>query len=292
MSRVFVLGSINSDITVSTSRFPKIGETVTGDGFSTADGGKGANQAVACARTGGNVLLCGCVGKDSFGKALKKSLADEGINTGYIYETDTSTGVAVITLYNGDNTIIVSRGANACVSVEQAKAFLENAEKGDILLSQLETDFDTVKFALAEAKDKGMITVLNPAPADERAGGFCSLCDYMIPNETELETITGTDIIEEGLRILKEKGVAVPVVTLGGDGCSYIIDNQVIHKPCAKVKAVDTTGAGDTFCGSFCSELSRGKGFEKCIETALKCASISVTRKGAQPSIPYLSEIE
>ena len=141
MNDIYVLGSMNMDMTVVSSRFPILGETINGQSFSTAHGGKGANQAVAAARLGANVHMCACIGKDVYGKELKNALFDEGINTDYILETESSTGVAFITLVDGDNTIIVAKGANADVSCEQAEKFLENANEGDILLVQLETVF-------------------------------------------------------------------------------------------------------------------------------------------------------
>ena len=174
---------MNMDMTVVASRFPELGETVNGQSFSTAYGGKGANQAVAAARLGANVKMCACKGKDVYGEELKKALENDGVNTDFVYESGSSTGVAVITLVDGDNTIIVAKGANADVSIKQAELFLKNAKLGDILLAQLETDFETVEYALKTAKINKMITVLNPAPADALSSSLCEYCDYIIPNE-------------------------------------------------------------------------------------------------------------
>ena len=292
MSDIYVIGRMNMDMTVVASRFPELGETVNGQSFSTAYGGKGANQAVAAARLGANVKMCACTGKDVYGEELKKALENDGVNTDFVYESGSSTGVAVITLVDGDNTIIVAKGANADVSIKQAELFLKNAKPGDILLAQLETDFETVEYALKTAKINKMITVLNPAPADALSSSLCEYCDYIIPNETELKTITSNADIDFSLKLIKEKYGCVPIVTLGSEGCAYYSENGVNHLPCSKVKAVDTTGAGDTFCGAFCAALSKGSQIEDCLKFALKCATLSVTRKGAQPSLPYLSEIE
>ena len=291
MSDIYVLGSMNMDMTVVSTRFPQLGETINGDSFSTAHGGKGANQAVAAARLGANVRMCACIGKDFYGKELKEALNDEGINTDYIFESDSSTGVALITLVQGDNTIIVAKGANGNVTINQADEFLKNAKKNDILLVQLETDFEVVRYALKLAKTKEMVTVLNPAPADSRSEELCGLCDYVIPNETELKTISGSDNIEYSLRIINEKYGCKPIATLGSQGCAYLTEGNVVYIPCEKVKAVDTTGAGDTFCGAFCVALSQGKSIDECLRFALKCATLSVTKKGAQPSIPYLKDL-
>ena len=292
MSDIYVLGSMNMDMTVVSPRFPVLGETINGQSFSTAHGGKGANQAVAAARLGANVNMCACIGKDVYGKELKNALDDEGINTEYVLETGSSTGVAFITLVDGDNTIIVVKGANANVTCSQADEFLVNAKEGDVLLVQLETDFETVEYALKLAKSKDMISVLNPAPADSDSYRLCEYCDYVIPNETELKTITGSDDIAVSLKTIKEKYGCIPVATLGSQGCAYYSDDSVKYLPCEKVRAVDTTGAGDTFCGAFCTALSEGKPIAECLNFALKCATLSVTRKGAQPSIPYINEIK
>ena len=292
MSDIYVLGSMNMDMTVVSPRFPELGETINGMSFSTAHGGKGANQAVAAARLGAKVNMCACIGKDVYGKELKDALDDEGINTDYVLESDSSTGVAFITLVDGDNTIIVAKGANADVSLKQADLFLGTAKCGDILLVQLETDFDTVSHALQLAKSKGMVTVLNPAPADSESYRLCEYCDYVIPNETELKTITGSDSIEYSLKMINEKYGCVPIATLGSQGCAYYNGNSVEFIACEKVTAVDTTGAGDTFCGAFCTSLANAEPVDNCLKFALKCATLSVTRKGAQPSIPYLDEIK
>ena len=292
MSDIYVLGSMNMDMTVVSPRFPKLGETINGMSFSTAHGGKGANQAVAAARLGAKVNMCACIGKDVYGKELKDALDDEGINTDYVLESGSSTGVAFITLVDGDNTIIVAKGANADVSLKQADLFLGTAKRGDILLVQLETDFDTVSHALQLAKSKGMVTVLNPAPADSESYRLCEYCDYVIPNETELKTITGSDSIEYSLKMINEKYGCVPIATLGSQGCAYYNGNSVEFIACEKVTAVDTTGAGDTFCGAFCTSLANAEPVDDCLKFALKCATLSVTRKGAQPSIPYLDEIK
>lgn len=289
--KIFVIGSMNMDMTVESSRMPAMGETITGGNFVTAHGGKGANQAVAAARLGGKVGMCACIGRDSFGNELKSSLDDEGIDTSFVLECGEATGVAVITIINSDNTIIVARGANACVSRKQAEEFLKDAKPGDILLVQLETDFDTVEFALSLAKEKGMTTVVNPAPADANAMRMCRYADIIIPNETELSVMTGTGDVEEGLLRMKEAGARIPAATLGSKGCAVYIDGRTEYIPSPKVAAVDTTGAGDTFCGALCASISNGLELMDGFRFAVKAASVSVTKRGAQPSIPYIKDV-
>lgn len=292
MSSIYIIGSMNMDLVVNAPRFPVQGESLVGSDFSTAHGGKGANQAVAAARLGGKVKMCATVGRDAFGRELKDALTAEGMDTSAVLENSNSTGVALITVAGGDNHIVVVPGANGDMTARRALNFLEDARAGDVLLVQLETDFEAVKAAVAAAKQKGMVTIVNPAPADARAEALCGDCDYMIPNETELSAVTGTEDPEKGLPILYEKGVKTPIVTLGGQGCAYYDGKAVRFVPCPKAKAVDTTGAGDTFCGALAEGLAAGKPFEDALQRALRAASLSVTRKGAQPSIPYAKEID
>lgn len=292
MSDIYIIGSMNMDLVVNASRFPVQGESLVGDTFATAHGGKGANQAVAATRLGGRVKMCATVGKDAFGRELKDSLTAEGMNTEAVLETENSTGVALITVAGGDNHIVVVPGANGDMTVERALAFIDGACAGDVLLVQLETDFEAVKMAVKTAKQKGMVTMVNPAPANQRAGELCEISDYMIPNETELFAVAGTEDPAVGLRILYEKGVKMPIATLGAQGCAYYDGVSVQFVPCPKAKAVDTTGAGDTFCGALAQGIAADVPFEAALRRALQAASLSVTRKGAQPSIPYANEID
>lgn len=293
MRSIYVVGSLNMDMTVTAQRMPAMGETITGSGFSTAHGGKGANQAVAAARLGGRVKMCGCVGEDGFGEALTASLAREGIDTDFVEKiAGISTGVAVITVVNGDNSIVVSKGANARVTAAQVRGFLDSAQSGDILLVQLETDFEAVREALSLAADKEMLRVVNPAPSVLNAAELCSLADIMIPNETELFAMTETQDIGAGLEKIASLGARTAIATLGSKGCAYFEGGAVAYKSCPPAKAVDTTGAGDTFCGALCAELSRGAALEAAIDFALRAATLSVTRAGAQPSIPRLDELK
>lgn len=292
MNNIYILGSINMDLTVSADRFPAVGESLNADDFYTAHGGKGANQAVAAARLGGKVRMCGCVGSDSFGDELVESLKAEGIDTDFIYRADAPTGVAVITVAHGDNMIAVCRGANGCVTEKQVDDFLTSADAGDIFLTQLETDISVTRYALKKAEEKGMFTVLNPAPVDLSAAEFYKSAKCVIPNETELKALTGTEDEEKGLEVLYRSGVELPLATLGSRGCAGFFEGKVRYFDAVRVSSVDPTAAGDTFCGALCTGIASGMNNQQAIAFAMKAAAISVTRKGAQPSIPYLSEIQ
>ena len=286
MKKIFIFGSINTDLVINTPYMPESGETITGSGFFTARGGKGANQAVAAARLGGKASMCGCVGNDSFGKDAINSLQNDGVDVSYIRVVDNvPTGTAVIVVENGDNRIILDKGANACITVRDADEFLATANAGDIFLTQLENPIDVIGYALKVAKEKGMFTILNPAPANVEIAEYFKYVDLITPNETELAIFGGKEK-------LFEKGIKKVVTTLGGDGYE-IADGKTTEKySCIKIKAVDTTAAGDTLCGGLAVGLSRDKTLEESCAYGSKAATIACTRKGAQPSIPTENEVK
>ena len=188
MKKIFVVGSINTDLVISSPYMPESGETLTGSNFFTAHGGKGANQAVAAARLGGNVVMCGCVGNDSFGVDALKSLQKEGIDVSHIRKIEgVSTGTAVIIVINGDNRIILDKGANAYLSKADIDGVLIDAQEGDIYLIQLENPIEIIGYGLMKAKEKGLKVILNPAPANKEIEKYLQFCDIITPNETELE---------------------------------------------------------------------------------------------------------
>ncbi len=282
---IFILGSINTDLVINTPYMPNKGETLMGKDFFTAHGGKGANQAVAAARSNGQVYMCGAVGDDIFGESALESLKQEGINCEHIQVIkDTPTGTAIIIVCNGDNRIILDSGANAKVTKEQIDSFLSLAKKDDIFLTQLENPIDIVGYALTKAKEKGMLTVLNPAPANEKIKKYLVFADILTPNEGECALLGG----EEELR----KMVKCLVITLGDKGFKIIDENTNEIFPCIKIKPVDTTAAGDTFCGAMLAKYSRCGDFVESAKYGSLAASIACTRKGAQPSIPRETEIE
>lgn len=286
MKTVYVVGSINTDLVIGAPYMPAAGETLTGGGFFTAHGGKGANQAVAAARLGGKVVMCACVGDDDFGKAAKKALEQDGIDTRFVRVVEnTPTGTAVIVVVDGDNRIILDKGANACLSKADVDAALKEANEGDILLAQLENPVEIVGYALKKGKEKGMTVILNPAPANVEAKGYLSDCDLVIPNETETEIFGGRE------NILEKTGGNL-IVTLGSKGFEIIQGGVSKTYPCIKIKAVDTTAAGDTFCGGLVAKLAEGKTLETAAKFGSLAASIACTRKGAQPSVPTKAEVE
>lgn len=285
MKKVIVAGSINTDLVITAPYMPKAGETLTGSGFFTAHGGKGANQAVACARLGGKVIMCGCVGNDDFGAAAVKSLIADGVDVSCVKTVKgVPTGTAVIIIENGDNRIILDKGANACLTKSDIDAALEKAEEGDIYLTQLENPIEVIGYGLKKAKEKGLYVVLNPAPANKDIVPYLKYCDLATPNETETQILGGKDFLLSNVQKL--------LVTLGGDGFEIIDKNGKKHFDCIKIKPVDTTSAGDTLCGGLCAMLSLGNSLEKSAVFGSKAASIACTKKGAQPSIPTRKEVE
>ena len=285
MKNIYVIGSINTDLVINAPYMPQSGETLTGDGFFTAHGGKGANQAVAAARLGGNVIMCGCVGDDGFGESALKALQNDGVNTSYIRVVkDTPTGTAVIVVVNGDNRIILDKGANGKLTKEDIDVALKNAKEGDIYLTQLENPIEVIGYGLKKAREKGMFVVLNPAPANVEIEPYLAYCGLVTPNETETELFGGREKLLEKVSTL--------LVTLGGDGFEIFTKSDRKKYPCIKIKPVDTTAAGDTLCGGLVTYLAEGKTLEEAAKFGSKAASIACTRKGAQPSIPTRKEVE
>ncbi len=280
--KIFVVGSINTDFIIRAPYMPAKGETLTGSGFCTAHGGKGANQAVAAARLGGDVVMCACVGDDTFGREAKESLAADGIDVSHVRTVaGTPSGTAVIVLTDGDNRIILDKGANAALCEADVDDALASANAGDILLVQLENPIPTIGYALRKGREKGMFVILNPAPANAEIAPFLSACDLVIPNETEAGLLGGRDALRKTVN-------GNLIVTLGGDG--FELDGK--RFPCPKVDPVDTTAAGDTFCGGMVAELAAGKPLAEAAKFGSVAASIACTRLGAQPSIPTRAETE
>lgn len=284
MKKIIVIGSINTDLVITSPKMPQAGETITGGGFFTARGGKGANQAVAAARFGGNVLMCGKVGDDGFGKDAITSFEKENIDATCVGVCKgCSGGVAVITVVDGNNRIILDKGANAEITEKDVDAALLDASDGDVLLVQAEIPCKITGYALEKAKEKNMTTIFNPAPADKAYAKYFKYCDYVIPNETETEIFGGLDEI-------KSQTDAVIIITLGGRGYAIADGNGYKEYSCIKIKAVDTTAAGDTFCGVFAVKLAEGETVVNSAKIA-SAASLACTRKGAQPSVPTRKEV-
>lgn len=296
MKNILVVGSINMDMVITVDRVPKMGETLSGDGFMTVPGGKGSNQALCMARLGGNVKMLGCVGKDGFGAELTKYLKESGVDTTPIKQTDKNTGVALITVCNGDNMIVLEKGANYMITPKDIKDNIELYKWADIVVMQLEIPWETVMESAKIAKENGCIVLLNPAPVENFKAEILPYIDIIVPNEHEGGIILDRENVkmEEAKELVlefAEKGVKA-VVTLGGDGCVYYDNGEVKHQPAIKTKVVDTTAAGDSFIGGMCVAMCEDKPFSEAIEFATKVASIVVSRKGAGTSIPKREEID
>lgn len=295
---ITVIGSINMDLVIHTERIPRPGETVLGNDFRQIPGGKGANQASAAAKLGAAVKMIGCVGDDAFGSTLIKSLAMYGVNIDHVsIVSNVASGVAIITVeHSGNNSIVIAPGANYCMTDENLKEAQQAILDSDVIMAQLEIPVKTVKAAILMAKAAGKTVILNPAPAAKLDEEILKNVDILTPNETELEILSGhrTDTIEDirsACEIMLNKGIKELIVTLGSRGCLHM-NSQVSKKYDAyKVKAVDTTAAGDAFNGALAVYLSEGKTIDEAIDFAMKVGAMTVTKHGAQPSLPLISEV-
>lgn len=302
MNKVCVLGSINMDLVIKVNEMPKEGETILSKSFEKIAGGKGANQAVAAKRSGNLVSMIGKIGKDDNGEILKGLLEKEGINTNLIFEDDKEpTGMAMITVNNnGNNSIVVISGSNMTLNEEEIEKSKEEIKKSDILISQFETPEDCTLKAFKIAKENNIITILNPAPAKKINDELLKYTDIIIPNETEAEVLTGIKVndLETAKKASKEllkKGVKFVIITLGEKGAAVISENDGQVVPAFKVKAIDTTAAGDSFIGGLSFKLNtENLSFEnllKAVKFGNKVSSITVQREGAQPSIAKIEEV-
>jgi ribokinase len=285
-----VVGSINMDLVVETRAFPRLGETLFGERFSTHAGGKGANQAVAAARLGAQVALLGRVGDDSFGRELKAGLAAEGVDTRWVRETaGVSTGIAAITVCDADNAIVVVAGANALLSTADLDAADAEFAGADVVLAQLEVPLATVVRAADLAARHGKPFVLNPAPAARLPEDLLARCTLLTPNEYELASALGQP--EVRWRDLLAGLPGRVVMTKGRDG-AYFSDSggAIRHQPGFPVTPVDTTGAGDTFNGALVAFWARG--LAEAVRCGCAAGALSVTAPGAQGGMPTLAELE
>ncbi|MBD1553826.1 ribokinase [Pseudomonas typographi] len=296
---IVVIGSLNMDLVARTARLPQPGETLHGDSFATVPGGKGANQAVAAARAGAQVAMIGRVGADAYGARLREALRGDGIDCqGVGEEHGVPTGVAMILVdHASQNSIVIVAGGNGTLApahIDAASALLEGCA---VVVCQLEVPQETVGYALARAHALGKTVILNPAPASQLPSAWYTWVDYLIPNESEAQALAavpaqGSPSAEQAGRALLAKGVRHVLLTLGGEGVLHVSAEGAQHFPAYPVAARDTTAAGDTFIGAFAAALARGEAPAAAIHFAQKAAALSVTREGAQPSIPYRAEVQ
>lgn len=293
---IIVIGSANMDMVMETNRIPEIGETIQGKKFFLSAGGKGANQAVACAKMGARTHLMGKVGDDIFGQSLIDSLSTLGVQTEYITaESQVSTGVAAITVHDGNNFIILDAGANDKVSPTYIRSHNEELLSASAIMLQLEIPTETVYEAIKLVKGKVPI-FLNPAPAGVIDESILDGIDYFTPNEIECRTYSNVEInsVDDAflaLDILRDKGIRHPIITLGENGVAYYNGSKNVHKQGHKVEVVDTTAAGDTFSGALAAMITSGKDIDEAVDIAQLASSIVVTRWGAQSAIPSITEI-
>lgn len=298
-SRVAVVGSLNMDLVARAPRLPHPGETLAGRTFAQVAGGKGGNQAVAAARLGAQVSMLGCVGADANGAQLRAGLEVEGIDCTALETGREATGVALIVVDDASqNAIVIVAGSNGEVTPETIARHEAVLAAADVVICQLETPLATVHAALAAARRLGKTVILNPAPATgPLPAEWLPLIDYLIPNELEAATLTGLPVgspeeAATAAAVLRAAGARNVLVTLGPRGVQAALEGAApVLYDAPKVEAVDTTAAGDTFIGGFAAQLAEGADVDAAIRFAQRAAALSVTRAGAQPSIPTRAEL-
>lgn len=287
--KIGVVGSINIDLVIKTSRIPKRGETLIGESISKFSGGKGANQAVAISRLGESVTIFGCVGKDQYGKYLLENLKSENVNVSHVKEIEeVESGMAIIMVSENDNSIIVLPGANEYVDKKYIDSIIDEILKCDLIIMQNEIPMDTVEYVVEICYQNQLKVILNPAPAKKISSELISKISYLTPNEHEIKLIFENDNVEDILKNYSEK----VIMTEGDKGVKFAINSsEVINVASRKSNVVDTTGAGDTFNGAFCVGLVKGKSLIECIKFANIAAGLSTEKFGAQSGMPYLNDV-
>lgn len=300
MTNIVVVGSLNMDLVIQVPTIPKPGETVLGDNFATFPGGKGANQAVAAARLGASVAMVGQVGADTYGESLINNLSTEGVNIDHIFiDESNATGVAMISVdASGQNSIVVASGANFTLTGEHIQSAWEKIGDIDILIMPLETPPDTIFESARLANKRDVKIVLNPAPARLLDAELLSLVDVLVPNEHEILQVSeyydsANTEVEKAARTLIDQGVNAVVTTLGSKGVSIVENskNEVLLPPFS-VDVVDTTAAGDSFVAALAVGLGEGKTLYEASYFANAAGALTVTKLGAQPSLPTRTDVK
>ena len=297
MGKVLVLGVFVADTAYRASRMPKMGETILGNSFVLGPGGKGSNQAVAAGKLGADVTIITRLADDDFGKMAKQTWQNANVKGSIKYSTNSYTGAAFIFIDDktGDNAIIIAPGAASEISLSDIHDNSEIISSTDVFLTQLEQPIEVAQEGLKVAKENNKITILNPAPAARLPKEIFSLCDFITPNETETEALTGLPVrnekeAENAAKVLNDLGVKTPIITMGEQG-AFLYEHGLIPAFNAG-KVVETTGAGDAFNGGFSVALSEGKSALEAVKFGCATASISVTRAGTAPSMPARDEVE
>ncbi|MDQ2692378.1 MAG: ribokinase [Chloroflexota bacterium] len=297
MADIIVVGSLNTDLVVQAPRFPKPGETISGEDLQIIPGGKGANQAVAAARQDKSVAMVGRVGNDSFGPELIENLKQNNVDTSHVrIDSESATGTAIIVVAEeGQNSIVLSPGANGKVASDDVKDVSFSDYK--LLLLQLEIPIEAVAEAARQARESGLRVLLNPAPAQSLPDELLSLPDFIVPNESELSLLTGLPVndipsAEAAARLLLKRGIRNVIVTLGARGALIVNQEMTKHIPPFHVEVVDTTAAGDAFIGGFSSALLQDQTLEEAVRYGCACGALATTKFGAQPSLPTKEEVE
>lgn len=297
MKNILVIGSVNMDMVINTPRLPNLGETIDGEGFDTIQGGKGANQAIAAAKLGGNVKMIACVGTDIYGKTLMSGLENNGVDISGVETIDGSSGIAIITVCEGDNHIILDKGANSKLSSAIIKKHENLIQWADIVLFQLEIPQEAICTGAKLAKKYGAKVLLNPAPMQKINDEIIKYTDIFVPNSHEAELMLGKKIDDDGddetaVKELLKLGFEQIIITLGSKGCIYNDGNEIKRHGIYKTTAVDTTAAGDSFIGGFVVALSSGKSVPEAIDYASAVSALTVSRHGASISLPDKAETE
>ncbi len=293
MGDVLVIGSLNADLVVRCARMPEPGETVFGSDVQRHPGGKGLNQAIAAARAGAAVAMCGSVGDDDSGAWLREQLRADGVDDAHICVAPGPSGTALIEVDDaGRNRIVVVSGANANLTPEQASAAVAAAPDDAVVLAGFEVPMATVTAGIVAAHGRGLTTIVNPAPAMPLPAELLAATDVLIPNEHEVLAITGTDSLDAAVSHLRSSGVSDVIVTLGEHGARWVnVDGDRVM-PTFAVDAIDTVAAGDAFCGALAATLASGVDMDDAIRRALAAGALAVTSAGAVPSLPTGQQID
>lgn len=289
---ILVVGSITIDNTIISKEMPKAGVTTIADSFFSNVGGKGANQACASLFLGGDVTFIGSIGKDANGENIKKFLVDKKLKA-YLKQSDKPTGVAFITIdEKGENQILIVQGANADLQISDIEKYDELFQADKILLTQFENNIETVQHMIKKGSKRNMTVVVNPAPVKPFDESYYQYIDYIVPNEHEVELLTGQLDPVEGSKILLQKGCKNVIVTLGENGSVLVNSGGICYVKPHKVKAIDTTAAGDSYLGALVSKMSQGSDIIEAMEFASLASSVAVTKKGAIMSLPHLEDLK